>query len=45
MSWITETAALYDEIKAKVDDSDEGEPLLPLYHSQASNAVRSCHYF
>ena len=33
MSWITETAALYDEIKEKVNNSDEWEPILPLYHS------------
>lgn len=40
MSWITETAALYDKIKEKVDDSEEGEPLLPLYHSTSNAQIQ-----
>mgnify|MGYP000802155659 CR=1 FL=1 len=40
MSWITETAALYDEIKEKVNDSDEWEPILPLYHSTSNAQIQ-----
>lgn len=40
MSWITETAALYDEIKEKVNNSDEWEPILPLYHSTSNAQIQ-----
>ena len=40
MSWITETAALYDEIKEKINNSDEWEPILPLYHSTSNAQIQ-----
>lgn len=40
MGWMTEAAAVYDEIKSKIKDSEEAEMLLPLYHTTANAQIQ-----
>lgn len=40
MGWMTEAAAVYDEIKAKMKNSEEAEMLLPLYHTTANAQIQ-----
>lgn len=40
MGWMTEAAAVYDEIKNKLKDSEEAEMLLPLYHTTANAQIQ-----